>query len=507
MSEPPAAPTGPDLGRGVPASSLAEGVMLLGHVGGEPVILARSGGVLHAVGALCTHYHALLSDGLLADGVVHCPWHHARFCLKTGEALGAPAIEPLTCWRVEDEAGTIFVRHVSAAPSPGAHARRPDAPRRIVVIGGGGAGFAAAERLRREGYDGELTLLSADVDAPYDRPNCSKDYLAGAAPREWMPLKDAAYYADNAIDLRTSTAVRSLDLSGRTVTLLDGADLAFDALILATGAAPVRPPVPGFDRPNVYILRSLADCETIIQAASHSRRVAIIGASFIGLEVAAALIDRKLDVAVIAPEAIPLAKILGEDIGRAVQALHESEGVVFYLGRTAVGFPDGSVVLDDGTAVPADMVVLGVGVRPETGLAMIAGLAVDHGVIVGADLQTAAPGVFAVGDVARYPDPRSPGVLIHVEHWAAAQRQGQHAARVILGQADRFTDPPFFWSAHYDMVISYVGHAEGFDTARVDGDIAGGDATVRFTREGRLLAAATLGRDIDSLKIELDFAR
>jgi NADPH-dependent 2,4-dienoyl-CoA reductase/sulfur reductase-like enzyme/nitrite reductase/ring-hydroxylating ferredoxin subunit len=475
--------------------------MLAGHVGGEAVLLARTGGAVHAVGALCTHYHGPLAEGLLVGDTVRCPWHHARFCLTTGEAIGAPAFDPLPRWPVQERHGKVFVGEREAPPDPVRPRRSEVGPRRIVVVGGGAAGFAAAERLRREGFDGDLTLISADPDPPYDRPNLSKDYLAGTAPADCMPLRDAAFYDLAGVALRTGTEAAGIDLADRAVALTSGERLAFDALILATGAAPARPAIPGFDDPRVHVLRSLRDGAALIAAAVEARRAVVIGASFIGLETAAALIHRGLTVHVVAPEATPLAKILGEDLGRFVLALHQEKGVVFHLGRTARAFADGGVTLDDGTVLPADLVVLGVGVKPRTQLAAGAGLTVDNGVVVGPRLETGAAGVFAVGDIARYPDRRS-GALIRVEHWVAAERQGEHVAQVLLGQADAFTQPPFFWSAHYESTINYVGHAEAFDAARVDGDVAAGDATVRLVANGRVLAVATVGRDGQSLKSE-----
>ncbi len=506
MSQSDAPPAGPDFTKGVPATDIAEGSMLVGHVGDQPVLIARVGGKLRAIGALCTHYHGPLGEGLLAGEAVHCPWHHARFCLKTGEAIGAPAIDPVDCWRVVERDGVVLVLG-RAEPS---QARTPaggaDLPRRIVVVGGGAAGFAAAEMLRREGYDGALTLLSEDPDPPYDRPNCSKDYLAGKAPPEWMPLRDTAFYEDSQIDLRTGVQAGELDLSARSLVLKDGARLPFDALILATGAAPARPPLPGFDLANVHVLRTLKDCEAIVRATETGRRVAVVGASFIGLEVAAALIERGLEVHVIAPETTPLAKILGEDLGQYVRSLHEERGVTFHLERSVKGFVDGRVGLDDGTNLTADFLVVGVGVKPRTELASAAGLKVDSGVVVNARLETSAARVFAAGDIARYPDPRT-GSLIRVEHWVAAQRQGQHVARVLLGLADAYQQTPFFWSAHYDASINYVGHADAFDATELDGSIADRTATVRYKAKGRLLAAATLGRDLESLRLETDLER
>ncbi len=189
MSEPQEAPKGPDLVAGVPSANVPEGGMLAGRVGEEEVLVARVGGALFAVGARCTHYQGPLAEGLIVDGAVRCPWHHARFCLRTGEALAAPAIDPLKRWAVEESDGVIRVGpEVTEAPAKPAGTSK-QGPRRVVIVGGGAAGFAAAELLRRQGFDGGLTLLSADTAAPYDRPNCSKDYLAGQAPAEWMPLR------------------------------------------------------------------------------------------------------------------------------------------------------------------------------------------------------------------------------------------------------------------------------------------------------------------------------
>jgi NADPH-dependent 2,4-dienoyl-CoA reductase/sulfur reductase-like enzyme len=464
--------------------------------------VARVGGALFAVGARCTHYQGPLGEGLLVGETVRCPWHHARFCLRTGEAIGAPAIDPVGCWQVEERDGLVVVRGKAERPQP---ARRPAAgaaPRRVVVAGGGAAGFAAAEMLRRHGFDGAVTIVSADADPPYDRPNCSKEYLAGEAPAEWMPLRERAWYGDHDVDLRLDTEVSALDLGGRTVELKGGERLAYDALVLATGAEPLRP--PGLDGPKVHVLRSLRDADAIAQSAEGARRVAVVGASFIGLEVAASLRHRGLEVVVVGPEETPLEKVMGRELGRWIQALHEQHGVVFHLGRRAQGYADGRLTLDSGEALAADFVVVGAGVRPRTALAETAGLKTDKGVLVDRWLRTEAAGVYAVGDVARYPDPHT-GRAIRVEHWVHAERQGQHAARMLLGDNAPYGDPPFFWSAHYDTSIRYVGHAEGFEPPQIEGSLEAGDAAVRFRKDGRTLAVATVGRDIAALKAELDF--
>lgn len=232
----------------------------------------------------------------------------------------------------------------------------------------------------------------------------------------------------------------------------------------------------------------------------------MIGASFIGLEVAASLRQRGLEVHVVAPESVPLEKVMGGELGAWVKGVHEAEGVVFHLGRKVLGYAGGQVTMDQGEPIRADFVVVGAGVRPRVALAEAAGLKVDNGVVVDDRLRTSADGVYAVGDIARYPDPVS-GDLVRIEHWVHAERQGQHVARLILGEDAPFDDPPFFWSHHYDKGVNYSGHAEGFDPPEIDGSLAREDAIVRFRRGGKLLAVATVNRDLDSLKAEEAFEK
>ncbi len=500
MAESQSPPSGPDLARGIPEADLADGHMLAGHVGDDAVLLARRGDEVFAVGATCTHYSGPLAEGLMVGDTVRCPWHHACFSLRSGEAVRAPALSPLTCWSVARRDGKIFVAGKKPAATP-AKAAGADAPRRIVIVGGGAAGFAAAEMLRRVGYEGALTMLSDDEAPPVDRPNLSKDYLAGNAPEDWIPLRPDAFYAENQIDLRLKANVRAIDPRAREVALADGSRLGYDRLLLATGAEPVRLSLPGANLPQVRVLRSLADSRAIIAAAEGARRAVVIGSSFIGLEVAASLTVRKIEVHVVAPEARPMERVLGPQLGDFVRALHEEHGVVFHLGRKPAAVEPGRVVLDDGAALPADLVVMGVGVRPRTALAEAAGLALDRGVRVDGYLATSAPDIFAAGDIARWPDPHS-GKDIRVEHWVVAERQGQTAALNMLGRRQPFDAVPFFWSQHYDVPINYVGHAEGWDEIAVEGDVAAKDCLVRYRQGGRVLAVASIYRDLESLKIE-----
>jgi len=505
MAEAPSSPSGPDLAQGVPLQDLADGAMLAGRVGDEAVLLVRQGGELYAVAAHCTHYGGPLAEGLLVEGGVRCPWHHACFDLRSGRPVRPPALNDLNRWSVEERDGRVFVGEALPEELP----PRPAAavfPESVVIIGGGAAGNAAAETLRRERYEGPITIFSADSAPPCDRPNLSKDYLAGTAQPDWIPLRPDNFYAEQRIDLRLDTRVTKIDPAKRTVTLADGSEASYGALLLATGAEPVRLQVPGADLPHVHVLRTLADCDALIAAAGSARRCVVIGASFIGLEVAASLRKRKLDVHVVAPEARPMERVLGPELGDMVKAVHEAHGVAFHLGANVTGITKDRVRLSTGEELEADLVVTGIGVRPNLALAEAAGLAVDHGVTVDAFLQTSAPGVYAAGDIARWPDPIT-GDDIRVEHWVLAERHGVFAARNMLGQKQPFAEAPFFWSQHYHTVINYVGHAEKWDRLEIDGDPAKHDCAVTYWRGDRKLAVATVGRDLDSLRAEVALER
>jgi apoptosis-inducing factor 3 len=507
MSAEQSKPSGPDLGHGIPLEDIPDGGMIGGHVGEDAVLLARRRNEFFAIGSTCSHYGGPLAEGLIVGETVRCPWHHACFSLRTGEALDAPAFNPMPCWRVETRDGKVFVgariepeRSVGKAPSATGKTER------VVIVGGGAAGFAAAEMLRREGFGGGVSILSADDAAPYDRPNCSKDYLAGNAPEDWMPLRPPDFYATQTIDLRLRTEVTAIDVQGRNVTLAGGGSVPFDKLLLATGAEPVRLDIPGADQPHVFVLRSLGDAHAIIAKAKTSRRAVVVGASFIGLEVAAALRAREIEVHVVAPERRPLERILGRELGDFTRAIHEEHGVVFHLEETATAIEEGHARLKGGATLAADLVVVGIGVRPRLQIAERAGLTVDRGVVVNEYLETSAPGIFAAGDVARWPDPHT-GENLRIEHWVVAERQGQTAARNMLGQRQRFTQVPFFWSQHYDVPINYVGHAAQWDALEVAGDIKARDCLVRYHRAGKLLAVASIFRDVDSLKEEAEMQR
>jgi NADPH-dependent 2,4-dienoyl-CoA reductase/sulfur reductase-like enzyme/nitrite reductase/ring-hydroxylating ferredoxin subunit len=503
MTEEQAALTGPDLTLGIALADLADGGKLVGHAGGEQILLVRHGAEIFAVGALCTHYHAPLADGLVVGDTVRCPWHHACFNLRTGEASHAPAFDPLARWPVEQRDGKIFIGQKPDQPAATPRGRvASKAPDRIVIVGGGAAGYAATDRLRREGFAGSIVMLSNEAAAPIDRPNLSKDYLAGSAPEEWVPLRPDSFYAEHDVDLRLNANVTGIDVRTREVRLANGNNVPYDRLLLATGAEPVHLKIPGAEQSNVHTLRSLADCRAIIGQAKTARCAIVLGASFIGLEVAASLRARGIEVHVVAPDKRPMERVLGPAMGDLVRSLHEQHGVVFHLGNSATAIDGRQTTLSDGSTLTADFVVAGVGVRPRLQLAEQSGLTIDRGVVVNAWLETSTPEILAAGDIARWPDPYS-GETMRVEHWVVAERQGQTAALNMLGHREAFTDVPFFWSQHYDVQINYVGHAETWDEIAVDGDIAGKDCVLRYKRGGRVLAVASIFRDVESLQAEV----
>lgn len=496
----------PDLNAGIPFSDLPDGEPVLGRAGDDEVILVRRGESLHAVSAHCTHYHGPLSKGLVVGDTVRCPYHHACFSLHNGEVLTAPGMRALPCWDVERSGDTVRVGKRRPATRQGAWQAGPQArlPEKIVIVGAGAAGNTAAEALRWHGYRGDITLLEAGPDLPADRPNLSKDYLAGDAPEDWVPLHGKDFYKQQNIDLRRNCRVQEIDAKSHRIRLDDGSELDYAKLLLATGAEPVKLPIPGADSNHVHYLRTTADSRAIIAAVEGgAKRAVIIGASFIGLEVAASLINRGLDVHVVAPEKIPLERVFGDVLGRFVQSLHESRGVRFHLERGVRRIGGGGVELDDGARLDAGLVVIGAGVRPATRLAEDAGLDTDHGIRVNEYLQTSDPDIYAAGDIAAWPDAAT-GERMRVEHWAVAQQQGRVAARNLLGAGEPYRQVPFFWSQHYDVSLNYVGHATRWDRIEQQGDPEARDCAFTYYLDGRRRAFVSIFRDRLSLEVEAD---
>ena len=494
-----AAASGPDFSEGVGLSDIPVGGTLSGRVGEEPVLVSNFEGQFFAIGGSCTHYGGALADGVNDGTSVRCPLHHACFDLRTGQAIRAPALDPVDRWLVEIEGERAFIRRKL---EPEARPEVPSDVKEIVIVGGGAAGLACAHELRRLGFIGHVTILSADKDPPCDRPNLSKDYLAGTAPEEWLWLRGDQWYAENRVELRLSTKVVRIDAAAKTVHCASGEALPFDRLLIATGAEPNRLPAPGFDRPNVHTLRSVADARAVADAAKEGSRAVIIGASFIALEVAASLRHRSVHVDIVSVEEVPLEHVFGRELGQKLQALHEENGVRFHLSAIVESFDGQAVALGGGERIAADFVVVGIGVRPRTAVAEEAGAAVDKGVIVDAFLETSLPGIYAAGDIASYPEPIS-GQRARIEHWVVAERQGEVAAANMLGARKKFESAPFFWTEQYGVPIRYVGRAAGWDAVTCEGDFEGGSFAARYFVNGSHCATATIGRDRENLQDEL----
>lgn len=490
--------SGPDLSKGIQVSSMKDGEILPGYIGEEAVMLVKQDGEFFAVSSTCSHYGGPLHEGLIVGETVHCPWHHACFDLRTGEALKAPALNPISAWHVEVRKDKVYV---IGKKTTSIQAREWTESQRYVIVGAGAGGTAAAIMLRKHGFIGAITVITEDSSLPYDRPNLSKDYMTGTIPEDWIHLESEEYYQTHKIHFELKTSVVRIDSHHRTLLLSNGKTLRYDRCLLATGGEPIRPPIPGIDKGNVYYLRTIQDCRRIVARTSWAHRVVVIGAGFIGLEVAASLRQRNMDVHVVAPEEMPLMRALGVHVGSVLRRVHEEHGVHFHLGHTVKEIRERSVLLESGEQIECDFVVVGTGIRPNTLLAEQAGCWVENGVLVNEYLETSVPGIFAAGDIARWPDPHSER-SIRVEHWEVAERQGQVAALNMMGDRVRFQDNPFFWTQHYDLTLAYVGYSDRFDRMDVMGDLESRSFTVAYYEDRRVAAVLTVGRDQESLLVE-----
>jgi NADPH-dependent 2,4-dienoyl-CoA reductase/sulfur reductase-like enzyme/nitrite reductase/ring-hydroxylating ferredoxin subunit len=489
-------------------NDLKDGEMRQVSAGETNILLARVEGKYHAVGATCPHYGAPLVEGVLSGERVVCPWHHACFNVVTGDLEEPPAMDALPHYdvRVEDDRVVVSVPDEAQdrrTPTMVEHDPQAD-DRLFVILGGGAAGYAAAQALREDGFHGRVLMLTREDRLPYDRPNLSKEYLQGHAEPEWMPLRPAEFFAEHGIEVLSGKEVTRVEAFSKTITFSDGTTLTYDKLLVATGGAPRQLNLPGSNLNNIFVLRSFADTDAIIEAAQKASRVVVIGASFIGMEAAASLIERKLPVTIIAPDSVPFAKTLGPEIGAMFQRLHESHGVTFKLGTGVVKFEgEGTVeaiILNTGERLEADLVIVGVGVQPATSFLEGVSLHADGSVIVDSHLR-AADELYAAGDIARFPDPRT-GEPARIEHWRTAEQQGRVAAHNMAGKAVSYDSVPFFWTRQFDAGLLYVGHVARWDEIIYHGDVAARDFLAFYVKENRVLAVAGMNRDQDMAAVE-----
>ena len=489
-------------------SDLRDGEMKEVSVGETRILLARVDDKFHAVSATCPHYGGPLAEGVLCGTRVVCPWHHAAFNIVNGDLEDPPALDALISYDVRVEGERILVN----VPDDAKDRRTPEMvrhdalsdPRQFVIIGAGAAGYAAAQTLREEGFRGSLVMITREDRAPYDRPNLSKDYLHGHAEAEWMPLRPEQFYRRHDIKLLLNKEVSRVEPHAKKITFESGETMDYDALLVATGGAPVRLNIPGSDLKNVCLLRSFADADSIIETATRSQRAVVVGASFIAMEAAFSLRERGLDVTVVAPSQEPFETTLGAEVGEVFRREHEAHGVRFKLGCIVYRFEGNhqveAVMLDNGERIETDMVVVGAGVRPVT--KFLEGVELDEsGAVVVDSRLRAAEGVYAAGDIASFVDTRR-GKRERIEHWRTAQQQGRTAARNMVGRDVEFDGVPFFWTRQFDVGLLYVGRATSWDEIVYRGEVSSRDFLAFYVKDNRVLAVAGMNRDAEMAAVE-----
>ncbi|MEL6770231.1 MAG: FAD-dependent oxidoreductase [Bacteroidota bacterium] len=497
------------------AADLAEGEMQEIEVEGTKLLLSNVGGQFYATSAFCTHYGAPLATGVLAGPKVICPWHHAVFDVTDGALAEPPALDALTRFTTTVEGGEVFVDLPEdgvgdgIAPHQGCVPAMVDRdfdadPRTFVIVGGGAAGQAAAETLRQVGFQGRVVLVTDADERPIDRTKLSKGYLSGAS-NDSLPLRAPDFFDRHGIELRTGHRVAQLDAEAKTIHFAGSGDgaapepLKYDAALLATGGMPRRLGIPGADLDGVFLLRSTEDATQIVEAAEAGQSAIVVGTGFIGMEAAAALIGQGLSVTVVGIEAVPFERILGPEVGRVFQDLHEENGVAFRMEASADAISKTNVglrlTLGDGSTLDADFIVMGVGVTPATDF--VDGLPMDHrGALVADANLRIGPDLYAAGDIASYPEARL-GERVRIEHWRLAQQHGRIAARNMAGQAIPFEAVPYFWSGQLGINLRYLGHAKSWDEVIIDGSLDDRQFVAYYAKDGRVLAAAGVKRDKD----------
>ncbi len=484
---------------------LADGEMKEVHVGDTDVLLVRADGQFYALHPQCTHYHAPLKKGLLNGYRLVCPWHNACFDVRNGQRLEAPALSGLPTHEVRIENDQVFVRLTTAQETQDNPMSSPDeaSEEMYVIIGSGGAGAFAAEGMREGGFTGKILMLTSSSQVPYDRPNCSKEYLQDEAPDEWMPLRTEEFYKNYGIEIRTGQTVMSVDPAKKSIELATGETIAYDKVLLCSGGKPNMLPGVDAELEGVYPLRSLHDSKTLRDLGKQGKRVVIIGSSFIGLEGGMSLKKLGASVDVVGTETVPFAKILGEKIGRVVQKWHEAEGIKFHLGRKADHLEGNgavsAVVLDNGERLPADFVLLGLGVKPRTNFLKGVPLEKDGGVKTDEYLRV-TDDIYAAGDIVYYPTADGQQ---RIEHWKVAGQQG-YVAGMNMAKAEEvpYQEVPFFWTNQQGNRINYIGHATQIDDIIYDGDPESDDSFLAFyVQENKVRAVAGLKRDQDIIAI------
>lgn len=482
-------------------NELNDGQMKEIQVEDRTVLLVRVEGEYRAYVSECPHHGAPLVEGCLHEDLLRCPWHQAVFDLRNGERIEPPSLDGLMHYEVKIKGNDVVV----VIPQEPATSTKPpkmegyDAKednRTFVILGAGAAGLAAAETLRQERFAGRVVVLTKETNVSYDRTELSKHYLAdpdAKSPR----MRSDAFYQEHDIEILTGKNVIEADVQTKTVRCDDGSSYEYDKLLIAAGSQPRRLGVEGENLENVFTLRSLADCDRVRQRANQATRAVVVGASFIGMETAAALKQRGLDVTIVAPESTPFQRVFGKAVGQMYRDVHEEKGTRFHLGQEVERFEGKdsvqTVVLNNGETLEADLVLIGVGVQPVTGF--LKGLPAndDNSISVNTQLQTAQEDVFAAGDIARFPDWRN-YEPIRIEHWRLAQQHGCLAARNMLDQGLPYNGVPFFWTNQHKVVTQFVGHVADWQEIRFDGNPEHWEFLAYYLADDQIHAVAGCGK-------------
>jgi len=465
-----------------------------------PVLLVRQGDKVHAFSADCPHAGAPLEQGAICNGRIVCPWHKGTFAIADGSLIEPPALAGLQRYPVAIENGNVLVS--PEAQTEPAHTATADT-RTMAVIGAGAAGAAACATLREAGFDGRLVLIGPEHGMPYDRTVLSKFVLAGDMPPEQIPsLLPDDFLSTQRIE-RVEANVVKLDTGAKQIDLSNNLTLHYDAALICTGGIPKPMDVPGSNLRGIFLLRSRDDAAMILAALEGARKALIVGASFIGLEVASSLRKRGLEVTVAAPGRVPLASQFGDELGQMFQRLHEKNGVVFRMQSKVAAFLGDDIVseaeLESGEKLPVDVVIIGTGVRPATDFLHGVQLADDGGIPVDSSMR-AAPGLYAAGDIAQFPLPRSNKTL-RIEHWRVAQQHARVAALNMAGGDEHYTGVPYFWTYHFGKSVEYLGHASEHDEVVIDGDLDAQAFIAYLMKDGQVAAAVACDREAPAARL------
>jgi NADPH-dependent 2,4-dienoyl-CoA reductase/sulfur reductase-like enzyme/nitrite reductase/ring-hydroxylating ferredoxin subunit len=491
------------------AHELADGELRQVRVGNTPVVLVRSDGDIHAMGAFCPHSGAPLAQGLMHGERLICPWHMAAFDCKTGEQYEPPGLDGLTQYSVIVDDGNVIVdvpEDSSPHEVPAMATYNPNVDgRTFMILGAGIAGQTAAEVLRREGFQGRIVMITAETEIPYKRTALSKGFLQKDSADAPPELRPEEFFDRHGIEVWCGRPVAKVMPYSHSLEFEDGSVTTYDQLLVATGGQARALNVPGSDLNHIFTLHKAEDALEILDSIQSAKKAVVIGSSFIGMEAAASLTQAGLSVTVVSPERVPFEKILGPKVGSRIQQLHEDHGVEFRLNQKATGFEGGNdveaVVTDGGESIPADVVIVGIGIDPATDICDGMKLhPADGSIVVDAYLQ-AVEGVFAAGDVARYPDARS-DKEVRIEHWRLAAQHGRITARNMLGQQVPFKGVPFFWTKQFSMNLHYVGHAESWDDIIIHGDLSGLEFMAFYVEANQIMAVAACGYTQELIAIE-----